>query len=146
MGMAIPILVKRLRNDLSGAADLGIDVPDIPDSIDLPFAIDITLHDTEAFSAPETPCPEQRFTIFIGEDYPYERPKVRWNTEVFHPNIMPHSEGGSVCVAELDHWTFDSNLKEFIETLIDLVDHPNPFNPLANPTCAAAAEWFLDRL
>ncbi len=147
MGMPIPLLVKRLRNDLSDAySDPGIDVPDIPDHIDLPYALEITLHDTEAFSAPGVPCPEQRFTVFLGEDYPYERPKVKWNTEIFHANIMPFSEGGSVCVMELDHWDFDSNLTDFIKALIDLVNNPNPYNPLSNPTCVAAAKWFINKV
>lgn len=147
MSMPMPLLVRRLRNDLSCAnSELGVDIPEIPDTIDLPYAIRIDLHDTNAYSAPDTPCPEQSFTVYLGEDYPYERPKVRWDTEIFHPNIMPSSEGGSVCVMELDHWDFDSNLTDFLRVVIRLINEPNPYNALASPTCSIAAKWFLDKV
>ncbi len=144
MSMPKLVIVKRLRNELSEIIPgMGITVSEIPDNITLPFAINVTLRNTRAYSAPNIPRPEQSFTIFIGEDYPYERPKVKWNSPIFHPNIMPPSEGGSVCVADLDHWDSDSNLLDFIKVLKELVNDPNPFNPLVTHTCLSAAQWFL---
>ncbi len=101
---------------------------------------------TGGYSAPGERAPEQEFTLITGEDFPYERPKVRWESPIFHPNIMSPSEGGLVCVMALDHWTFDSDLLSFVRSLIDLINNPNPHDPLRTPTCAKAAEWFLGNM
>ncbi len=144
MSMPKELLVNRLRNELSNISpEAGISVSKIPDDLALPFAINVTLRNTRAYSAPNVPRPEQSFTIFIGEDYPYEKPKVKWNSPIYHPNIMPPSEGGSVCVTGLDRWDADSNLLDFIKSLKELVNYPNPFNPLVTHTCLSAAQWFL---
>lgn len=144
MSMPKAILVNRLRNELSDIGpEMGISVSKIPDDLALPFAINVTLRNTRAYSAPNIPRPEQSFTIFLGEDYPYEKPKVKWNSPIYHPNIMSPSEGGSVCVTGLDHWDADSNLLDFIKSLKELVNYPNPFNPLVTHTCLSAAQWFL---
>ena len=123
MGLPRALLLRRLRNDLSALSEeLWLDVPEIPDD------------------------PGQEFTLIAGEDFPYERPKVRWESPIFHSNIMPPSEGGLVCVMALDHWTFDSDLLSFVRSLIDLINNPNPHDPLRTPTCAKAAEWFLGNM
>ena len=147
MGLPRALLLRRLRNDLSALSEeLWLDVPEIPDDTGFPVELRLAVSGTGGYSAPGERAPEQEFTLIVGEDFPYERPKVRWESPIFHPNIMSPSEGGLVCVMALDHWTFDSDLLSFVRSLIDLINNPNPHDPLRTPTCAKAAEWFLGNM
>jgi ubiquitin-protein ligase len=83
-----------------------------------------------------------RFQIIITEDYPYERPIVKWQTPVFHPNIMEPKDGGYVCTKLLDRWDFKSNLATFIKGIEMLLASPNPENPFGSDSCTRAAEYF----
>lgn len=146
MSLVLPLLVKRLRNDLSELEeDLGIPACEIPDTLVLPISIELNLTDVPALAGPDVPISEHRFSIIIGEDYPYERPKVRWMSEIFHPNIMSPSEGGVVCVMDMDHWDPSSTLSSLVKALIDLLKNPNPHDPLRSSTCESAARWFLEK-
>lgn len=83
-----------------------------------------------------------RLQIIITEEYPYEKPIVKWQTPVFHPNIMEPRDGGYVCTKLLDHWDFKSNLATFIKSLEILLTNPNPDNPFGSDSCTRAAEYF----
>jgi len=83
-----------------------------------------------------------RARISITEDYPYEKPIVRWLTPIFHPNIMPPDEGGYVCTKLLEVWDFRSTLLTFIEGLETLLANPNPTKPFGHRACVRAANWF----
>jgi ubiquitin-conjugating enzyme E2 C len=83
-----------------------------------------------------------KFSIIIGEDYPLERPIVKWQTPVFHPNIMPPEDGGYVCTKLLENWGFDSSLASFIKGIEWLVSNPNPGNPFGCDPCTRAAAYF----
>ena len=147
MGLPRALLLRRLRNDLTALSEgLWMEVPEIPDDASFPLEIRLAVGGTEGYSAPDTKAPDQEFSLIVGEDFPYERPKVRWESPIFHPNIMPPSEGGLVCVMALDNWTFDSDLLSFVRSLTDLINNPNPHDPLRTPTCDTAAEWFLGNM
>jgi ubiquitin-conjugating enzyme E2 C len=147
MGLPRALLLKRLRNELTMLSEeLWLPVPEIPSEAKFPLEIRFTVKGTKGYSAPGVKAEEQAFTLILGDDFPYERPKVRWESAIFHPNIMSPDEGGLVCVMALDHWTFDSDLLSFVCALTDLINNPNPHDPLRTPTCAKAAEWFLGNM
>jgi ubiquitin-protein ligase len=83
-----------------------------------------------------------RFKLFITEDYPYRKPNIRWESEIFHPNIMDPDEGGFVCTNILARWTFRSNLYKFIKGIESLLSNPNPDNPFETPSCEKASDYF----
>jgi len=81
-------------------------------------------------------------TILISEDYPLERPIVKWQTPIFHPNIMPPEDGGYVCTKLLENWDFGSTLSVFIKGIESLLANPNPKNPFGCDSCTRAAAYF----
>jgi len=83
-----------------------------------------------------------KFTIEITEDYPYHKPIIRWQSQIFHPNIMIPEDGGYVCTKLLDDWDFSSNLLSFFKGIESLLANPNPANPYGTDTCTRAAEYF----
>ena len=83
-----------------------------------------------------------RFKLFITEDYPYRKPSVRWQTEIFHPNIMSPRDGGYVCINLLARWNFRSTLMMFIKGIESLLANPNPDNAFETRTCEEAADYF----
>lgn len=84
-----------------------------------------------------------RFTIKITSNYPYQKPVVRWHTEIFHPNIMVPEDGGYVCTRLLDTWNFQSNLLAFVQGIESLLSNPNPKSPYGSESCIAAAKYFI---
>jgi len=83
-----------------------------------------------------------KLKLLITENYPYERPIVKWQSPIFHPNIMLPDDGGYVCTKLLDDWSFTSNLLTFIKGLESLLTNPNPSNPYGSDSCTRAAEYF----
>lgn len=83
-----------------------------------------------------------RLSIIITEDYPMEKPIVKWQTPIFHPNIMPPEDGGYVCTKLLENWEFRSTLVSFIRGIESLLVNPNPANPFGNDRCTMAAAFF----
>jgi ubiquitin-protein ligase len=84
-----------------------------------------------------------RIRIDIPEEYPYQKPTVRFLTDIFHPNIVPPHRGGWVCIKTLDEWDFSSNLKDLIQGIESLLTNPNPFSPYRDETTIEAARYFL---
>ena len=82
------------------------------------------------------------FTMRITKYYPYQKPIVTWESEIFHPNIKMPQNGGQVCSVLLDNWGFNSNLLFFIRGLESLLANPNPGNPFGTDSCTMAAQWF----
>lgn len=83
-----------------------------------------------------------KLTILITEEYPFEKPIVKWRSDVFHPNIMLPDDGGYVCTKLLDDWDFNSTLVTFVKGLETLLTNPNPANPFGSDSCTRAAEHF----
>jgi hypothetical protein len=88
-------------------------------------------------------CVEHAMQIVITQEYPYEKPIVRWLTPIFHPNIMLPRDGGYVCTKLLDSWNFSSNLLGFIKGIESLLANPNPMNPYRTDSCMLASERFI---
>ena len=87
---------------------------------------------------------EHGMSITITPEYPYEKPIVRWQTPIFHPNIMLPRDGGYVCTKLLDAWNFSSNLLGFIKGVESLLANPNPMNPYRSDSCMLASEMFMN--
>lgn len=85
---------------------------------------------------------EHELLIAITPGYPEQKPVVRWRTPIFHPNIMSPTDGGYVCTALIDHWTFRSTLTVFLKAVEHLLRAPNPDSPYDTDTCTRAAAWF----
>jgi len=83
-----------------------------------------------------------RLAIIITEEYPVEKPIVKWQTPIFHPNIMPPEDGGYMCTKLLENWDFGSSLVTFIKGVESLLVNPNPKNPFGNDRCTRAAAYF----
>ena len=142
VGLPLLLAVRRIRNDLIELEDReDILVSDLGENISFPYSLKVRLVGVTGYVAPGKTADEHEFDVILGEDFPYERPKIRWKSEIFHPNIMSPSEGGGVCIADRDRWDFDSSLSDLILRIADLVKNPNPYNPLVSESCTAAAEW-----
>lgn len=145
MGMAKPILLRRIRNDLSRlGANISVSDPGTDPSF--PLTLSVHVSGITGYVSPGVTSSEHEFSLILGEDFPYERPRVRWVSPIFHPNIMSPEEGGLVCVMGIDRWDFDTGLDAFLRDLTDLINNPNPHDPLRSETCSAAAEWFSDKV
>lgn len=83
-----------------------------------------------------------KLSILITEEYPYEKPIVKWRSDVFHPNIMLPGDGGYVCTRLLDDWSFNSTLLTFVKGIETLLTSPNPANPFGSDSCTRAAHYF----
>jgi ubiquitin-conjugating enzyme E2 D/E len=66
--------------------------------------------------------------IELTRKYPFDPPKAQFITRIWHPNI---SLNGRVCVGILGKdWTPSLNLVGVIETIRNLLNYPNPNDPL----------------
>ncbi len=83
-----------------------------------------------------------QFMVTITDSYPYEKPIVRWSSEIFHPNIKLPDDGGEVCTRLLDGWGFQSNLVSFVKGIESLLSNPNPRSPWGTDSCTTAAQYF----
>jgi len=88
---------------------------------------------------------EHEFRVVITSEYPYEKPIVRWQSPIFHPNIMLARDGGYVCTKLLDSWNFSSNLLGFIKGVESLLANPNPMSPYKTDSCMLASEKFIEQ-
>jgi len=144
MGLVRPVLIKRINNEILGLNDhLGIRIKAVPENAEFPIEITIALKNTPARISREEFGNEHIFTIIVSDEYPYERPRAKWKTQIFHPNIMMPEDGGSVCVKTLDNWSFGSSLLSFVKGVEQLISDPNPLNPYGTDSCIEAAKWYV---
>lgn len=80
------------------------------------------------------------FDFRIDDNYPYEPPKVKCETEIYHPNI---DLDGSVCLNILrEDWKPVLTIDSIVYGLLYLLMAPNPKDPLNK---SAASELETDR-
>ncbi len=149
MGLPKPILIKRINNELKSCSKyLGAEVPPIPEDFDdFPVKIDIMLRNMPAYERTDDGIKQvndHRFVLVLSEEYGYRKPEARWQTPIFHPNIMPPEEGGDVCLRTADAWEFGSTLLSFIKSVEQLVTTPNPKNPFGSESCMEASRYFMN--
>jgi ubiquitin-protein ligase len=86
---------------------------------------------------------DHRMRIDISEEYPYQKPTVRFLSDIFHPNIAPPERGGWVCIKLLDNWSLSSNLAGLLKGIETLLMNPNPRSPYRDEITLKAARYFL---
>jgi len=142
------VLVRRLTNELMRCSGyIGSDIRFDPNDVLFPMEITVNMVNIPAYAKVNgsvMPMNEHRYKVVINEEYPYEKPKARWETPIFHPNIMPPEDGGYVCIKLLDKWSFGSTLLSFIKAVEHLVMNPNPSNPFGADTCAEASRFYTN--
>ena len=66
----------------------------------------------------------------FGEQYPEKPPRVRFTSEVFHPNVY---SDGTLCMDIIqDQWSPIHNVCTLLTSIQSLLTDPNPASP-ANP-------------
>lgn len=149
MPLPLNILRSRLINELAMCrknTDYAIECSDEEFS-ELPVTLEVDMKDIPGpvlLHGQITDRSEHRFKIVITENYPYEKPIVRWQSPIFHPNIMLPRDGGYVCTKLLDAWNFSSNLLGFIKGVESLLANPNPMSPYDTESCMLACEKFIE--
>lgn len=141
------ILRKRLQNEIAQVRRKMIHTIVVSDSTltNFPIQIKVTLRGIPGPVVKDGKLTHRfihRFTMEITEDYPYQKPIIRWETPIFHPNIMLPDDGGYVCTRLLDEWDFNSTLLTFFKGIESLLVNPNPNNPYGTDSCTRAAEYF----
>ena len=69
-----------------------------------------------------------KMNIYIPDSYPFRPPKIRFATQVFHPNI---NKRGEICLDLLkDKWSAALCLSTIVMAIQSLLDQPNPNDPL----------------
>jgi ubiquitin-conjugating enzyme E2 C len=143
------ILKRRVKQELTMCErklDHQIEIKD-NDVEDFPVTVRISMNHTPGPTLREKKVTHRyshQFVMKITEEYPYEKPIVRWRTPIFHPNIMLPDDGGHVCTKLLDTWGFSSNLLAFIRGIESLLTNPNPYSPWGSKSCMAAAKYFSE--
>ena len=145
--LPLKMLTKRLRTELkicNRDPDHRIELAD-PTLTKFPVEVRVTVNNCQAFVLKNdklATCATHVFVLLITDQYPYERPKIRWQTPIFHPNIKMPEDGGQVCSKLVDNWNCRSNLAAFIKGIETLLTNPNPQNPLDTNSCTLSAEYF----
>ncbi|XP_061465634.1 ubiquitin/ISG15-conjugating enzyme E2 L6 isoform X6 [Rhineura floridana] len=70
-----------------------------------------------------------RIEISFPSEYPLKPPKVTFKTQIYHPNV---DEKGQVClpIISTENWTPSTKANQVIQSLIMLVNRPEPDHPL----------------
>ena len=143
MGLARPILLKRLNNEIGNLGNyLNVNLGEIPEDAEFPLTLSVCLMNIPARASRDRETDRHSFDLVISDEYPYERPRVIWRTEIFHPNIMKPEDGGFVCLRISESWNFGTGLISFIMGIENLLVSPNPSNPYGTDSCMEAAEWY----
>jgi len=141
-------LLRRISNELEKCSEyIGSDMGFDPAAAEFPLEITVNMMNVPAFAKTDgtvVQIKDHRYKVIINEEYPYEKPKARWETPIFHPNIMPPEDGGYVCIKLLDKWEFGSTLLSFMKAVENLVQNPNPLNPFGMDLCVESSKYYLD--
>mmetsp|Transcript_148091 Transcript_148091/g.210313 ORF Transcript_148091/g.210313 Transcript_148091/m.210313 type:complete len:166 (+) Transcript_148091:203-700(+) len=100
----------------------------------------VLLWNAVIFGPPDTPFEDGAFKLILefSEDYPNKAPKVRFISEMFHPNVYAD---GQICLDILQNrWSPTYNVGGILASIQSLLDEPNPNSP-AN---AEAAKLYTD--
>ena len=115
-------LKKELSDLVKDSGDSGVGATPINDNI---------LHLTGSLKGPDgTPYDGGTFLvdIVIPQQYPFEPPKMKFTTKVWHPNVS--SQTGAICLDILkDKWSPALTIKTALLSLQALLCAPEPDDP-----------------
>ena len=93
--------------------------------------------------------------IDFTEDYPIEKPEVRFKTKIYHTNVR--QDDGHVCISTLNNWNKNEKkptMKIVLEDIYSLLSYQNPYDgyPIFKDECIKnyevfkrkARQWVLD--
>jgi len=148
MGLPKQVLLKRINNELKYCSEyLETEIPSIPENSDFPLEIAIKMRNIPGYvldGEEVKHISDHLFVMIISEEYGYRRPEIRWQTPIFHPNIMMPEDGGYACLKTADTWEFGSSLLSVVKSAEQLVMSPNPKKPFGSETCMKASKFYLD--
>jgi ubiquitin-conjugating enzyme E2 D len=119
------MLQKRLQKELQQ-----IDNEKIPGITILPIKESLTSWKAIIIGPVGTPYDGGKFNLMIDipAKYPFEPPKITFETMIFHPNI---SNKGKICLSILrDQWAACLTIEKALLSIISLMASPNPDDPL----------------
>lgn len=115
-------LQKELKDILAGSADSGVSAEVVGDDLS---------HWKGTLKGPEgTPYEGGIFTVDIrlDDDYPYNPPKMKFDTKVWHPNVS--SQTGAICLDILKkEWSPALTIRTTLHSLQALLCAPEPDDP-----------------
>jgi ubiquitin-protein ligase len=79
---------------------------------------------------------EHQFDVYLPLGYPRRPPVVVWQSPIFHPNILPPTEQGCVCIED---WLPSRSLLEVCLQLVGMATY-TVFD-LEHPLNRKAADW-----
>ncbi len=145
------MLFRRLKSEFGMLACTSRAVCELPElrprEITFPLEFMVHLREIKAMKLSDgrvVTANENSFSVLISRDYPFMKPRVRWMTEIFHPNISPPADGGVVCIRLLQEWKVDRTLLSLVEGVANLVENPNTAEPLSYDACLKASAFLSD--
>lgn len=68
-----------------------------------------------------------RLKLYFSDEYPLQPPKVKFVTQIFHPNVYPD---GSICLDILQNqWSVTFDVSAVLMSIRSLLCDPNPDSP-----------------
>lgn len=67
------------------------------------------------------------FLLDIPNGYPFDAPKIKCLSKVFHPNI---DKDGKVCLARLNEWITSYTIESLLTDIIEIFENPNLDDPV----------------
>ncbi|WP_017718130.1 ubiquitin-conjugating enzyme E2 [Kamptonema formosum] len=77
-----------------------------------------------------------RVEITLGSNYPKEKPAVKFQTPIFHPNVW---EDRNVCIGS--YWIMAETLPELVLRIGKLIQYADDITNLDSPANSAAKTW-----
>ena len=66
-------------------------------------------------------------TVDFPENYPNEKPEVRFTNQIYHLNVSPKT--GHICISTLNHWVKKTPMVDVISSIFALFYEQNPESP-----------------